>query len=311
MIADVREGGRWSLAQRAKNDALYVVVTAAIAIVGWLPARVLRAVGVALGVVAHAIIPSARRIARANVARVYPELSEGERRAFVARVYRTLGRHLGDAVAMLDARRVVEPLPFAEGARETLEAALAKGRGVLFASAHLGPWERVAATIVGTGLPFAVVAREAYDPRLTRLYERIRTARGLRTIYRGASGAGTSLLRVLRRGEILGVPMDLASRVPSIEAPFLGIPARTPVGPARLAIRTGAAVVVAYATPSFSDASGPQEMLMVQVRRIDDDDIDDDPDHAERLLTARINEAISSGIRAMPEAWVWMHPRFS
>lgn len=310
MIADVREGGRWSLAQRAKNDVLYAIVTAAIAFVGWLPARVLRAFGVALGVVAHAILPSARRIALANVARVYPELSERERRAFVARVYRTLGRHLGDAVAMLDARRAVEPLPFADGARETLEAALAEGRGVLFASAHLGPWERVAATIVGTGLPFAVVAREAYDPRLTRLYERIRTARGLRTIYRGASGAGTSLLRVLRRGEILGVPMDLASRVPSIEAPFLGVPAKTPVGPARLAIRTGAAVVVAYATPRI-DASATEKMLMVQVRRIDEIAVDVEPEIAERLLTSRINEAISSGIRAMPEAWVWMHPRFS
>ncbi|MBS2015154.1 MAG: lysophospholipid acyltransferase family protein [Deltaproteobacteria bacterium] len=306
---DVREGGRWSFGQRLKNDLVYAVITAAIATVGWLPRSALRRIGVGLGVLAHALVPSARRIARANVARVMPAMPERERRALIARVYRTLGEHLGDAVAMLDARRPVETLPFAPGARETLEAALAEGRGVLFASAHLGPWERVAATIVEVGLPFAVVAREAYDPRLTRLYERLRSARGLATIYRGASGSGTALLRALRRGAILGVPMDLASRVPSIEVPFLGIPAATPVGPARLALRTRAAVVVAAATPSPGVPGG----LALAIQRIDVGDLrtaGSGPE-AERALTARINEAISAAILAMPEGWVWMHPRFS
>lgn len=297
--SDIREGGRWSLAQRAKNDVLYLLIAGAIATIGRLPRRMLRAFGIGLGVVAHAVIPSARRIARANVARAIPELSEVERRALVARTYRNLGAHLGDAVAMLDPRRPAEVLPFADGARERLEAAYREEHGVLFASAHLGPWERVAATIVETGLPFAVVAREAYDPRLTRLYDRLRGARGLRTIYRGASGAGTALLRVLRRGEILGVPMDLASRVPSIEAPFLGVPAKTPVGPAKLALRTGAAVVVAFATRE----------LTVEVLRIRSDDLESSPD-AERILTTRINDAISKAILSVPDAWVWMHHRF-
>ena len=80
----------------------------------------------------------------------------------------------------LDVRRDLEPLPFARGALDTLRDALAEGRGMVFSSAHLGPWERVAASLVAAGLPLTAVAREAYDPRLTSIYDRLRGGRGSR-----------------------------------------------------------------------------------------------------------------------------------
>jgi KDO2-lipid IV(A) lauroyltransferase len=310
--ADVREGGRWTLTQRAKNGALWLLASAAVGTLGRLSPRILRRAGVAVGRLAYLVLPSARRLAERNVALALPELDRDARRALVARTYRTLGGYLGEAISMLDARRPVTSLPFALDAREVLDAAIAEGRGVLFASAHLGPWERVAATLVQYELPFTAVAREAYDPRLTRLYERLRGGRGLPTIYRGAPGAGAALLRTLRRGRVLGIPMDLASRVPSIEVPFLGHAARTPVGPARLALRTGAAVVVGVPAPAArgrgeESADGDLELA---VTRIPTGDLEATAD-GERILTTRINDAISSRIRAMPEGWVWMHPRWA
>lgn len=292
---DLRQGGRWSPAQRVKNDVLYVLVTAALAIARRLPARLLRALGRALGLVAWAVVPGARRIATENVACAMPELEPRARGAFVRRVYRELGALLGETVASLDASLPV--LPFLPGARECLAAAIAEGRGVVFASAHLGPWEQVASSLVAAGTPLTVVAREPYDPRLASIYEQLRARRGVRTVYRGASGAGIALVRVLRRGEVLGVPMDLASRVESVDVPFLGRPAPTPVGPARLAIRTGAAVVVGTAERA------PDGTLGMSFTRIE-------PASCERELTARINAELSRRIRAMPEAWLWMHRRW-
>ena len=302
---DLREGGEWSLAQRAKNDVLWALVRAAVAALGWLPPRALRAAGVALGVVAHRILPGTRRLAERNVALALPELDEASRRALVSRSYRTLGGYLGDAVGLLDARRPSAPLPFAAGARETLEAALAEGRGVLLASGHLGPWERVAATLVASEVDFAAVAREPYDPRLVALYERLRGARGVRTIFRGAPGAATRLVRTLRRGGVLGIPMDLSSRVPSIAVPFLGHLARTPVGPARLALRARAAVVVAVPAPHPSQP----DTLELAITRVTTEDLDASA-AGERVLSTRINDAISRRILALPEGWVWMHPRW-
>ena len=291
--SDLREGGRWTLAQRAKNDVLFVAIEAALGIATRLPASVLVHAGRALAAVAHGVVPSAKRIARANVARAFPEMSEREVRALVRRNYRRLGERLAEAVSSLDERRELAPLPFAPGALEVLQDALAEGRGMVFASAHLGPWERVAATLVAAGLPLTAIAREAYDPRLTPIYDRLRGGRGVRVIYRSEPRAAAKLLRTLRSGGMLGVPMDLASRVPSIEAPFLGVPAKTPVGPAKLAVRTGAAVVV-----GTIDRAG-----MITATRIELT-----ADSSE--LTARINAELSRRIREIPEEWVWMHPRF-
>jgi KDO2-lipid IV(A) lauroyltransferase len=302
---DLREGGRWTLAQRAKNGVLWWLASLAIGTLGRLPPRALRCAGVALGRLAHRIVPGARLVAERNVALAFPELDRRARRDLVARTYRTLGAHLGDAVSMLDARRATPLLPFACGARETLDRALAAKRGVVFASAHLGPWERVAATLVASDVPFVAVAREAYDPRLTRLYDRLRGGRGLATIYRGSPGAAARLLRTLRRGDVLGIPMDLASRVPSVEVPFLGIAAPTPVGPARLALRTGAAVVVGVPSPS---AASPL-VLELSITPIFTGDLDTSAE-SERTLTTRINDVLSARIRAMPTEWVWMHPRW-
>ena len=302
---DLREGGQWTLAQRAKNDVLWVLVSTAVATLGRLPPRALRAAGAALGVLAHAILPGTRRLAERNVALALPGLDTAARRALVARCYRTLGGYHRDAVAMLDPRRPIAPLPFAEGSRELLDQAIGAGRGVVFASAHLGPWERVAATLVASGIDFTAVAREPYDPRLARLYERLRGGRGLRTIYRGTPGAATRLVRTLRRGAVLGIPMDLASRVPSVDVPFLGHVARTPVGPARLALRTRAAVVVGVPAPHPAGGA----TLELAVSLVATDDLDTSAD-SERILSTRINDALSMRILALPASWVWMHPRW-
>jgi KDO2-lipid IV(A) lauroyltransferase len=185
-----------------------------------------------------------------------------------------------------------------------LAQAQSEGRGVLFASAHLGPWEQVAASLAAAGVPLVALARESYDPRFSRVYGRLRSAAGVRVIWRGAPGATLQIVRTLKRGEVLGVPMDLQARVPSIGARFLGHEAPTPVGPARIALRARAAVVVGSVAPGKGDA------LVVSATRIRIDDLQPDPTGA-RTLTTRINDELSRRILALPHAWVWMHPRWT
>jgi KDO2-lipid IV(A) lauroyltransferase len=261
---------------------------------------VLTRCGRGVGLLAWAFVPQLRRLAAANVALALPEIAPSARAAFVRRVYVRLGALLGETVAALDPRRPLDRLPLLPGARACLDRAIAEGHGVVFASAHLGPWERVAATLVAEGVPLSVVAREPYDARFQQLYDRIRAGRGVRAIYRGRPGAGAAMLRVLRTGGVLAVPMDLASRVPSALVPFLDVPAPTPVGPARLALRTGAAVVVGTVAPRRDGEDG-LGITFVRVRVTGAD---------ERALSARINEELSARIRALPDAWPWMHDRW-
>jgi KDO2-lipid IV(A) lauroyltransferase len=315
---DLRTGGAWTPAQRAKNDAIWLLARATLAACRRLPLLVLRGLGRGLGRAAHAVAAEARRTALTNVARVFPDLGEKERRDFVRRSFVTMGELLADTVALM--RPSGGPLlDLTPEARAVLDEARREGRGVIFASAHLGPWERVAASLVAAGVPFAALARESYDPRFARVYEALREARGVRVVWRATRGATAGIVRTLREGGVLGIPMDLRARVASCEAPFLGHAAQTPVGPARIALKTGAAVVVGTVAPrpapsggsSEGAPSGPPSSLVITATRIPIDGLDGDDDANARELTARINQELSRRILDLPHAWVWMHERWT
>ncbi len=312
---DLRTGGAWTPLQRVKNDAIWVCATLALAASRRLPLSVLRALGRGLGRTAHTFAKGARQTAIANVARVFPDIDERERLALVQRSFVTMGELLADTVALL--RPNGGPLlELAPESRTVFDDALREGRGVVFASAHLGPWERVAASLVATGIPFAALARESYDPRFARVYETLRADRGVRVVWRASPGATAGIVRTLRGGGVLGIPMDLRARVASCEAPFLGHPAATPVGPARIALKTGAAVVVGSVAPCPDFPTGrATPPLIITATRIPTTDLaaGQGTDHGARArdLTARINRELSRRILALPHAWVWMHERWT
>jgi KDO2-lipid IV(A) lauroyltransferase len=301
---DLRTGGAWTPLQRAKNDLLWALASLALGISHYLTLRSLRVLGRALGSIAHAVARPARRTAVANVALALPALDPAERRALVRRCFVTLGEGAGETIAALSRRGGPPHLLLTAQAKTVLQQACGEGRGVVFASAHLGPWERVAASLAAAGVPLVTLARESYDPRFSRLYERLRAKGGVRVIWRGAPGAAVRIVRTLRRGEVLGVPMDLRSRVPSVNSQFLGHDAPTALGPARIALRSRAPVVVGTVAP------GHGSTLVVSATRIASDDLLPDP-QGTLTLTNRINDELSRRILALPHAWVWMHPRWA
>jgi KDO2-lipid IV(A) lauroyltransferase len=306
---DVRLGERWTTRQRAKNDALYVLACVALFAASALPLPALRMLGRALGSVLYVLCAAARRTALDNVGRVFPELDARGRHGFVRRCFSTVGASVGETVALLRPRSRPPPLPVSPPALELVARARREGRPVLFVSAHLGAWEHVAASLVAAGIPLVALARESYDPRFSRLYEKLRSTHGVRVVWRASGGAATRIVRALREGSVLGVPMDLDSRVPSCSAPFLGHPARTAIGPARIALRTGADVLVGSIAPGErqpSAASGP----VITATKIATHDLPRGSSGVHEL-TARINRELSHRILALPHAWVWMHPRWA
>jgi lauroyl/myristoyl acyltransferase len=84
---------------------------------------------------------------------------------------------------------------------------------------------------------------------------------------------------------------------------WLGRRARVAVGPARLALRTGAPVVVG--TPAPNDDAG----IQVRVARLPTSDLA--PNEAGVAeLCQRVADALSDRIGALPTHWPWMHPSF-
>lgn len=268
-------------------------------LLGRLPTRALVVLGHAVGRLAWRVAPRDRALAIENVGRAFPRATGRECNELARAAYLHLGEVFADLLASLHARRVLPPVVLTDEGKRVFEEAIAKGRGVVLVSAHLGPWERVAHAIRNADLPLTAVVRAPSHRPLARLLETIRGS--LPTIDRDRPGAALSMLRTLRRGDILGIPMDLATRSVSIDALFFDAAAPTAVGPAKLALRTGAALVAASAVRDT--ASGRIRVTCTH--------IDTDRSQGPSAMTEAINAELCARIRAYPEGWLWMHPRFS
>jgi KDO2-lipid IV(A) lauroyltransferase len=297
--------GEWSRGQRIKNDWLYRLAAIAVRVGRRLPKALLPMAGSALGQLSYVALAEARRTALHNLGLVFPSLARSERRALARRVFRCLGQNLTDTLALLDAD---EPegrtLRVTRESAIALAEALAERRGVIYVTAHLGPWERMASLLARQGFPITTMARESYDPRFHELiYDPLRRHRSVEVIYRGSPGAPAAIVRALRKGRVLGFLMDLPGRIPTRPVSLLGQPSKAPAGPARLALRLGAPVVIG------SPAPGRGGVAEVHIARLPTFDLDAG-EKGEAELTQRMADALSDRIRAWPAAWPWMHPSF-
>jgi KDO2-lipid IV(A) lauroyltransferase len=297
-MGDLRLGEDWGRAQRLRNDVFYALARLALRFASASPRRALARAGRLLGSLLHAALGAERRRAARRLRLAFgPSPPVGTRQVFEA-----LGEDLADAVALLDAAEPLErTLVLGPGVEAAIREATAPGRGVVWATAHLGPLERMAALVAARGYPVATVARASYDPRFDAIGERLRGGRGVRSIFRGRPGAGAALVRALRAGALVGFPMDLGGRGLEVEpCELLGERSPIPTGPARLAVRTGAAVLVG--TPAPRPGGGLQVTIEPVFAASGRDD------RARALeLTHTIASALDRRVRALPAHWPWMH----
>lgn len=291
-------------AKRLKRFLRYVAIRLALALVARLPLGLAQALGRALGRLGWALAGGERRKALEGLAIAFPEKSDQERRAIGRAAFAHLGAAALEAAnlrATGEGLRALVAWPAEDRAR--FEAALARGRGVVFVSGHVGNWELLARRVARDGFRCQSIAKETSDPRLTRLVERFRERGGVRSIWRGQDGAARAMLRALRQGEVLGLVIDQDTKVQSVHVPFFGRLASTPRAAADLALRTGAAVVV-----GFCQREGKGYRLHME--EVPVPDAAADREAAAVALTARLTERIEAAIRRAPEQWVWMHRRW-
>jgi KDO2-lipid IV(A) lauroyltransferase len=291
------------LRKRAKRWVRFQAVRLLLGLVGALPLRWASAFGAWFGAAAFWLAPGERKKALRSLEQAFPEGTSEAREALARDCFRHLGRCAFElaCIEQLDLR-IDSWVDWPQADRAVLEAAVARGHGVVFVSGHVGHWELLARRVALAGFRCQTIAKETTDPRLTALVERFRSSAGLKSIWRGQPGAAKQMLRALRQGEILGLLIDQDTRVQSVFVNFFGAPASTPRAAADLALRTGAAVVVGFCQ---RDAQGRYQMSM---RELDLPHADGEA--AVVALTAALTARIEEAIRAAPAQWVWMHQRW-
>lgn len=294
-LRDLRSGGTWSAAQTLKNGLLYRASCFALWLADRLPETLLLRCCQALALAAYVFGTRARAVAQRNLRDV---LGAPNWRQLARQCFLSAGQNLGECLLLRRRNiRVQARVTVPDSARVLLDTARASGCGAVFVSAHLGPFELLAAALAELGYEPAIVVRESYDPRLNRLVDAHRTARGIEVIHRGSPAAALRIVRALRAGRPVGLLPDLGGRVPCVEAEFLGQRVAMPVGPARIAERARAHLLVGVLR-RVSHRDFVLDLSAVPAA--------DDVGH----FTQRTADLLSAAIRRQPAEWLWMAPRF-
>ena len=124
-----------------------------------------------------------------------------------------------------------------------LVGALARGKGVVLASAHLGPVVLCGQVLAARGLDVSVLV-EPKAGEIGRLIDRARSSLGMKTV---ETTAPQRVVRALRQGGIVGILADRAITGVGERAALFGHDTLLPSAHVALALRTGAALVPGFA----------------------------------------------------------------
>lgn len=181
---------------------------------------------------------------------------------------------------------------------ENFTGALARGRGVLVATAHLGNWELSAFAHAWMTAPMNIVVRPLDNPRVDALVEKRRALSGNRVIEKIEAARG--ILRALAANQAVGILIDQnTSLEEGVFIDFFGVKACAGSAFAKLAYRSGAAVVPGFAL--WSEAERKYVLRFYPAVAVSGDAGAD---------TQRIHAVLESVIREYPDQWLWIHRRW-
>ena len=191
-----------------------------------------------------------------------------------------------------------------EGAFQTIEAAYAEGQGVLFLTPHLGCFE-ISAQAVANAFsaaqgPLTVLFRPSRQKGLAQVMEASRARPGLETAPTTLAGV-RQMIKALRAGRSVGLlPDQVPPEGMGQWVPFFGKPAYTMTLAARLALQTGAKVVLVWGERLSRGRGYRIHASVLQEELASDVD----------TVVLQINQAMERLILTRPEQYLWGYARY-
>ncbi len=244
-----------------------------------------------------------RRIAYDNIRRCLPELGEKGWRDLLERNYEHYGILVFELMHLFSPmrghyRRYALSIMRLHGF-ENWKSAHDRGKGVLFASSHLGNWEMIAAA--GNSMSLTMVTRRNKPEWFRKKLESARAELNIREAYDPRTLP--IILKALRKGESVGFVVDQYAPPPAgVAVKFFGAPVHTLSALGPLAQRTGAAILP---VSSYRDGVGLIHVVIEPELRLDPA-VKEDPAASTQILASKVEE----WIRQRPEQWLWLHRRF-
>ena len=190
--------------------------------------------------------------------------------------------------------------------KEHLDAALARGKGVIAVGAHLGSFTLLGTRLAIEGYPFNLIINMG---RFRKLWDKLAYYQRIlwqqQTIpLKPASASIKKCLNCLHRNEILYIVADEQQRRGGLPVPFFGQIAYTPPGPAIFSLKTGAPIL-----PMFVLRNDELNRTLVIKSPLPFERTHDEKTDIERL-THQFTKAIEETVRQYPSQWAWLNRRW-
>ncbi len=258
----------------------------------------------ALGRLSSVFTANSRKRVVEHLTMVYgKEKTPAEIKTLSKKVFKMLGMNAGDIIQSVNIsnQEDYEKFRVIRGV-EHAEAAHKKGKGVIFLTAHIGPFEYIATELAFRGYKPLIVGTKLKDQRLNDLLASNRNKFGAQLVERGKDTV--KLVKNLKLGGTMIILIDQDTKVKSRFVNFLGHPCATPIGATIMALKTGAAVVPMFLhqREDFKIEINCYPELEMTVTGDDETDL--------IVNTQKLSDVTEQEVRKYPEQWVWMHERW-
>ncbi len=270
-------------------------------VISWFPISVAHGLGRLLGKVFNNYSNELSRITRRNIELCLPELSAQKVDELVREslMQSSMAFIECGALWLWPVQRVLNQVREVTG-RDLVEAAIKERNGIIFVIPHLGAWE-VVGLYGSTHWPVTSLYR---PPRLTGLDQLIRKGReraGATLVSTDVSGV-RSLRKALSNGEaVMILPDQDPGRGAGAFAPFFGIQANTMTLLSRLAGKSGATVLTAYAERLPKGQGYHIHISSAPECLADGDSI---------VAATCLNQEVEKCVRELPAQYQWAYRRF-
>lgn len=271
-------------------------------LLGLLPLRTLHALGAGFGWLIARVDNPMRRKAEHTLSCINTEFGT-ERRHFLHKALAEAGKSFFE-IAKIWTAAPARTLALVREVRggELFDAALAAGHGVIIAAPHLGCWELLNYWLCSR-TKLAIAYRPPRQPALEPLLLRARGGLDAEQVRAEGSAGVRTLFRRLAAGGAVGILPDQEPKRGEGEfAPFFDRPALTMVLLSRLAQRTGATVLFAFAE-RLPRGRGYRLHFLPAPADIAAADLPS--------AVAALNCGIEACIRLAPAQYQWHYKRFS
>jgi lauroyl/myristoyl acyltransferase len=217
-----------------------------------LPRPIRRGLSIVIGSIAWAAATAPRNAVNANVMQVlrFSKHESSEKPWFIRQTARSIFCNCISnyfelfAMPRLSKQEILDRIDIK--GLEHFEDAVTLGRGIIIASAHLGPFEYLPSWFPARGFEMTIPVEKIRNKRILRLMLEARQSNGVNFVSLTGIGAVRQMLRTLKNRQVVLITADRAVEGESAVMNFFGAPARLPMGPVDLAIMAGTPLIAGF-----------------------------------------------------------------